>query len=76
MAEVPIQLSDRLVADRLATWARAWGRPVVIDTHPRTGAIADGAMSAASIVAVPVLIGSREFEALGGRLRTAQARLG
>ncbi|HUY23721.1 MAG TPA: ParA family protein [Candidatus Saccharimonadales bacterium] len=58
-----------VVTDRLTTWASAWDRPLVVDTHPGTGSIADGAMSAASVVAVPVIIGSRELEALGGFLR-------
>ncbi len=57
------------VVERLTTWAAIWDRPVVVDTHPGTGALSDGAMAAADIIAIPLVLGRRELEALGGFLR-------
>jgi chromosome partitioning protein len=55
--------------DRLAKWAVEWGRPwVVVDTHPGGGAIAFGALAAASVVVMPVVLGMRELDALEGTL--------
>ena len=55
--------------DRLAKWAVEWERPwVVIDTHPGGGAIAFGALAAASVVVMPVVLGMRELDALEGTL--------
>ena len=55
--------------DRLAKWAAEWGRPwVVVDTHPGGGAIAFGALAAASVVVMPVVLGMRELDALEGTL--------
>lgn len=55
--------------DRLGKWAAEWGRPwVVVDTHPGGGAIAFGALAAASIVVMPVVLGMRELDALEGTL--------
>ena len=53
----------------LEDWADAWQLPVVVDTHPGTGCLADGAMLAADVIAVPITLGARELEALGGFLR-------
>lgn len=57
------------VVERLDCWAEEWQTPVVVDTHPGTGALADGAMAAADVIAVPIVLGAREMEALGGFLR-------
>ena len=55
--------------DRLAKWTAEWGRPwVVVDTHPGGGAIAFGALAAASVVVMPVVLGMRELDALEGTL--------
>jgi chromosome partitioning protein len=55
--------------DLLAKWAVEWGRPwVVVDTHPGGGAIAFGALAAASVVVMPVVLGMRELDALEGTL--------
>ena len=55
--------------DHLAKWAVEWGRPwVVVDTHPGGGAIAFGALAAASVVVMPVVLGMRELDALEGTL--------
>lgn len=47
----------------------AWERPVVVDTHPGTGALSDGAIAAAQCVVVPVVLGGMELSALDGFLR-------
>jgi chromosome partitioning protein len=57
------------VIDRLSAWARDWERPVVVDTHPGTGALSDGAIAAAQCVVVPVVLGGMELAALDGFLR-------
>jgi len=41
---------------------------VVVDTHPGGGAIAFGALAAASVVVMPVVLGMRELDALEGTL--------
>ncbi|MHB8323649.1 MAG: ParA family protein [Candidatus Dormibacteria bacterium] len=57
------------VIDRLTAWAVEWERPVVVDTHPGTGALSDGAIAAAQCVVVPVVLGGMELAALDGFLR-------
>lgn len=57
------------VANAVENWAAQWQRPVVIDTHPGVGELAFGAMSAAHVVAVPVVLRERELDALAGMLR-------
>ncbi len=54
------------VADRVEAWASAWQSPVVVDTHPGIGELAYGAMAAAHVVAVPVLLQERELDAVAG----------
>jgi chromosome partitioning protein len=59
--------------DRLAKWAVEWERPwVVVDTHPGGGAIAFGALAAASVVIMPIVLGMRELDALEGTLHELQ----
>jgi chromosome partitioning protein len=54
-----------LVADCLAAWAGSWETPcVVVDTHPGANPLTDGAMSAADLVVIPVVLGAREMDAL------------
>ncbi len=57
------------VIDRLTAWSREWGRPVVVDTHPGTGALSDGAIAAAQCVVVPMVLGGMELAALASFLR-------
>lgn len=57
------------VIDRLTSWSRGWGRPVVVDTHPGTGALSDGAIAAAQCVVVPMVLGGMELAALASFLR-------
>jgi chromosome partitioning protein len=56
-------------ADRIITWATAWGRAVVIDTHPGENSLTAGALAAANVIVTPVLLGERELDALEGMLR-------
>lgn len=54
-----------LVADCLEAWAGGWERPyVVVDTHPGANPLTDGAMQAADLVVIPVVLGAREMDAL------------
>jgi chromosome partitioning protein len=41
---------------------------VVVDTHPGANPLTDGAMAAADLVVVPVVLGGRELDALEGML--------
>lgn len=64
-----LQVDVERVAERLQTWAKAWDQLVVVDTHPGTGVLADGAMAAADAILVPTTFGTRELESLIGFLR-------
>jgi chromosome partitioning protein len=58
-----------LVADCLAAWTDAWDdRIVVVDTHPGANPLTDGAIEVADLMIVPVVLGSRELDALGRML--------
>jgi chromosome partitioning protein len=62
-------IDETLVADCLASWADAWNdRTVVVDTHPGANALTDGAVQVADLVVVPVVLASREMDALEGML--------
>lgn len=61
------------VALRLAQWAQAWKRPVIIDTHPGTVAMADAAMAVANLIVVPLVLGRREVDAMAGFLQERAA---
>lgn len=64
-------ISATLVADLLQKWAVEWEstyRYVVVDTHPGANPLTDGAMAAADLVVVPVVLGARELDALEGML--------
>jgi chromosome partitioning protein len=59
-----------LVADCLVGWSQAWESPyVVVDTHPGANALTDGAMQAADLVVIPVVLGAREMDALEAIVR-------
>jgi len=63
------RIPDDLVADSLQAWAGEWGKGyVIVDTHPGANALTDGAMQAADLVIVPVILGAREMDALEGML--------
>lgn len=63
-----------LVTDCLTEWAKTipyeW---MVVDTHPGANSLTDGAMAAADLVVVPVVLGNRELDALEGMLRVFAA---
>ncbi|WP_219517524.1 ParA family protein [Nonomuraea ceibae] len=56
------------VADQLEAWAQAWGRPVVVDTHPGGCETTYGAASAGRVVVCPSPLATKELEALEGML--------
>lgn len=62
------QMQTHQVAVRLTQWAQAWNRPVIIDTHPGTVAMADAAMAVANLIVVPLVLGAREVDAMHGFL--------
>ena len=49
-------------------WAKEWGRPVVVDTHPGGFASTLGAAAAANVVVSPTVLATKELEALEGML--------
>lgn len=58
-------IPDELVADCLAAWSGVWETAhVVVDTHPGANPLTDGALQAADLVVVPVILGMRELDAL------------
>ena len=57
-----------IIAGLLREWALAWGRPMVIDTHPGAVPMTDAAWAAADVVVVPVGIAWPELRALEGLL--------
>lgn len=60
-----------LVSDCLEAWATEWGAAfpyVIVDTHPGANPLTDGAMVAAHLVVVPVVLGARELDALTSML--------
>jgi len=63
------RIPDDLIADSLLAWAGEWGTDyVVVDTHPGANSLTDGAMQAADLLVVPVILGAREMDALEGML--------
>lgn len=61
-------IPDLAVGECLASWAKEWARPVVVDTHPGANPLTDGAMQVADLVVVPVILAAREMDALAGML--------
>src|SRR5699024_2428783 len=60
-------------AGLVTSWAQHWGRPVVCDTHPGGSPATLGACAAADLVVMPVILGTRELNALEQTLdETAQ----
>jgi chromosome partitioning protein len=64
------------VADCIEAWAVEWRSAfpfVIVDTHPGTNPLTDGAMAAADLVVVPVVLGGRELDALTSMLEDFEA---
>ena len=64
------QPDHEYVTAQLEKWSAEWRRPLVIDTHPGGGENANpsasGAVAAANVVVVPILLETRALEALEG----------
>ncbi len=59
------RIEPDLLADCLQAWAPALAAgPLVVDTHPGANPLTDGALEAADVVVVPVVLGVRELAAL------------
>jgi chromosome partitioning protein len=60
------RIDPDLVAECLETWGVALNGdgPLVVDTHPGANPLTDGALAAADVVVVPVVLGVRELTAL------------
>lgn len=59
------RIEPGLVADSLTAWADQYTpQAVVVDTHPGANPLTDGALEAAHIVVMPVVLGVRELAAL------------
>ncbi len=59
------QPPDEEMADLLGKWAGEWGRDfTVVDTHPGAASAGHGAMAAANVVVVPVVLATNELNAL------------
>lgn len=63
-------------ADRMATaleqWSQAWGRAIVIDTHPGGVESTMGAVAAAHVIVVPVNLEARALRATEGMAKELQ----
>lgn len=63
-----IQPTPEKMADLLETWAKAWGRDIVVDTHPGGVPSTMGAMAASRSILVPSLLEEKPMEGLEGML--------
>ncbi|MEU2516841.1 ParA family protein [Streptomyces syringium] len=64
------QPKSEVVRDALIQWSRELKRRLVVDTHPGGSESTYGAMAAARVTVVPVVLGDDELRALEGLLRT------
>ena len=55
-----------LVTENLLAWAKAWRRPIVVDAHPGGTETTRGVAAAATIIVSPVILGTKELQALDG----------
>ena len=59
------RIEPGLVSDCLLAWEREWGRPwIIIDTHPGSSTLTDGALAVADWIIVPVVLGTAEMRGL------------
>ena len=64
-----MEVPGALVGECLQEWAEAWTEDyVVVDTHPGMDPLTDGAMSVSDVVVVPVVMKTKEMDALDGML--------
>lgn len=69
LSELQARIEPERWTSHLTTWAEQWPeRFVVVDTHPGENALTDGALAAAHVVVVPLLLGRAELQALEGML--------
>lgn len=59
---------DRM-AKMMISWAQEWQRGAVVDTHPGGSDSTLGAAGAADLIVMPVVLGTRELNALEGTLK-------
>ena len=68
----PALVDNQPAPDKLASqidqWSQHWRRPIVIDTHPGGGDATYGALAAAKVVVVPIVLETKPLEALAGML--------
>ncbi|MGX1976843.1 hypothetical protein [Streptomyces kronopolitis] len=62
------QPDREVVSDAIYQWARHWKRPIVADTHPGGCPSTYGALDAADLVVVPVVLVKDSLNALEGML--------
>src|ERR1035437_5986365 len=54
-----------LLSDCLLAWERQWGRPwIIIDTHPGSSTLTDGALAVADWIIVPVVLATAAMRGL------------
>lgn len=63
------QPSAENMARLIGDWSATWQRPIVADTHPGGTEVGLGAVGAADLVLVPVILGFGELDALQEALR-------
>jgi chromosome partitioning protein len=57
------------LAKLITSWSQEWDRGVVADTHPGGSDSTLGAVGAADLIVMPVVLGTRELNALEGALK-------
>ncbi len=57
------------LAGHMTRWAKEWQRGVVADTHPGGSDSTLGGVGAADLIVMPVVLGTRELNALEGALK-------
>lgn len=68
LADIGVTTAEE-VAAKLVSWSEAWNTDyVVVDTHPGAATLSYGAMAAAHVVIVPIILATRELDALQAML--------
>lgn len=63
-----VMLNADELADHVEAWRDAWGRRVVLDTHPGTSRLGDAALAVADLIVCPVLLEPKPLNSLSGML--------